>query len=688
MYCRVSSEDQAERSTIDVQKEFAANYIKLYQLELVDYYCDNGVSGTVPMKKRPEGSRLLKDAADRRFDIVLFYKLDRIGRKTTVILDALQTLTDLDVTIRSMTEPLDTNTPTGKFIITTFSGMAELDRDSTLIRLHAGALVAAKKGKWLGGIVPFGYLTDKDGYLVINREKIPGLEYTEEDIVKLVFNMCANESKSCIEIADYINSLGVPTRYNSTRNLERRKRPGKRLKNNAAMWGPSRIQRMLRNSLYKGYRIYGLRATQRDYTPIEQQVPAIVDEEKWNKANQVLSSKSIISPKKRQGQHLLQGFLYCGHCGHTYCGYADRLKKDRQTYYYRCNGRDAYNPNWRCNDSTGINAEWIEQLALDYCASILREQTFLEGPVKPENLDNYIKAELDTIYASLKKLKDDKDTILSLYRDRKIDLDDLTSQLEKMKQEQEAMQKRMKELKQSSAEENVEKSRLTSAEFIQKFRQFFPKDYDLKNLSYQTQREVLLLFIDRITIFSEKPSDKAFYTTFRVIIQDKLGNSKTYTLAATDRLKTQQNKVGTVISSMSEKLRSLRLAKGYTQKQVANDVGLTVTTINIFENQRNCTRSAATQIKTLQKLADYYGVPFTEISKYYYADTATEDKAILQQLRDVRGVSMADLYREMGVSRVTFNHCLEGKGSASSHEKINAYLTDAKKWLKKLMQSR
>ena len=164
VYCRVSSEDQAERSTIDVQKEFAANYIKLYQLELVDYYCDNGISGTVPMKKRPEGSRLLKDAADRRFDIVLFYKLDRIGRKTTVILDALQTLTDLDVTIRSMTEPLDTNTPTGKFIITTFSGMAELDRDSTLIRLHAGALVAAKKGKWLGGIVPFGYLTDKDGW--------------------------------------------------------------------------------------------------------------------------------------------------------------------------------------------------------------------------------------------------------------------------------------------------------------------------------------------------------------------------------------------------------------------------------------------------------------------------------------------------------------------------------------------
>ena len=103
VYCRVSSDDQAERGTIDVQRDFAKNYIELYHLSLYDYYCDDGVSGTIPMKDRPEGARLLQDAAGKQFDTILFYKLDRIGRKTTVILDAIQAFTAYGIAVRSMT---------------------------------------------------------------------------------------------------------------------------------------------------------------------------------------------------------------------------------------------------------------------------------------------------------------------------------------------------------------------------------------------------------------------------------------------------------------------------------------------------------------------------------------------------------------------------------------------------------
>lgn len=688
IYCRVSSEDQAERGTIEVQKDFAGNYIGLYNLQLYDYYCDDGVSGTVPMKDRPEGARLLQDAAQKKFDTVLFYKLDRIGRKTTVILDAIQAFTTHGIAVRSMTEPLDTNTPTGKFLITTLSGIAELDRDSILLRMHSGALVAAKKGKWGGGIVPFGYLTDKDGYLIVNQDKIPGLDFSEEDIVKIIFSMCADENKSCLEIANYVNALGVPTRYIPARNLLLRKRPGKRLQNNAPLWGPSRVLRMLRNSLYKGYRIYGMRATLKDYEPIEQQVPAIVDEDTWNRANRVISSKYFVTPQRRQGQHLLQGFLYCGHCGHTYCGYADRLKKDRTTYYYRCNGRDAYNPVWRCDASAGINAEWIEQLVLDYCAALLREHSFLDPAPATRSHDDYVALELHTLASSLKRLVTEKDSILSLYRKNLITMDDLTRQLETIRQERETMLHRMEELKQPTAEELIAQNRQTSADFFKKFQNIFPRDYDLRNLSFQTQRDILFLFIDRVTVYTVKPAATAFYSTFRVKLEDKLGNTKDYSIAATDRLKTQQNKVGTAISSMSGKLRSLRLALGYTQKQVADDLGLSVATVNIFENQRNCTTSLATQISTLQKLAAYYHVPYTEISKYYYSALATDDKGLLRQYRDVRGVSMEEIYREMGVSRPSFNKYLKGKGTKITQDKILAYITAARKWLKKLMQSR
>ena len=688
VYCRVSSDDQAERGTIDVQKDFAKNYIELYHLQMHDIYCDDGVSGTVPMKDRPEGARLLQDAAQRKFDTVLFYKLDRIGRKTTVILDAIQAFTTHGIAVRSMTEPLDTNTPTGKFLITTLSGIAELDRDSILMRMHSGALVAAKKGKWGGGIVPFGYLTDKDGYLIVNREKIPGLDYSEEDIVKIVFNLCANEHKSTYEIAKYVNALGVPTRYISTRNLVRRKRPGKRLRNNASVWGPTRVQRMLRNPLYKGYRIYGLRATLKDYEPIEQQVPAIIDEDTWNRANRVLNDKTLNTAKWRQGQHLLQGYLYCGHCGHTYCGCYDRIKKDRPTYYYRCNGRDAFNRNWRCATAASIKADWIEQLVLDYCAAVLREHRFLEDPVPSLHRDDYLAIELNTINSSLKQLVREKDSMLALYRKNLITLDDLTRQLDKIKQERDTMQQRIEELKQPTPAEVIAQNRQTSAEFFQKFQQIFPKDYDLKNLSYETQRDILQLFIDRVTIYTEKPAESSFYETFHIVLEDKLGNTKKYTIPVTARLQTQQNKIGKKLSSLGEKLRSMRLERGYTQKTVAEHIGLSVTAVNAFENQRRSQRNPAFQHPTIRKLAGFYGVPYESLAIWNYSSVETGGHKLFAQIRDVKGITNDELLADIGVSKPTYRKYLKGVSTKQTREKIESYFASARKWLKKLMQSR
>ncbi|GBF32016.1 site-specific recombinases [Desulfocucumis palustris] len=62
IYARVSSDDQAERGTIENQLEFARKYCDLHQLEIQDWYKDDGVTGTIPLEERPEGERLLDDA--------------------------------------------------------------------------------------------------------------------------------------------------------------------------------------------------------------------------------------------------------------------------------------------------------------------------------------------------------------------------------------------------------------------------------------------------------------------------------------------------------------------------------------------------------------------------------------------------------------------------------------------------
>jgi site-specific DNA recombinase len=88
LYMRVSSEEQRHRETIELQREFLKDYCQLYGFEIAEIYADDGVSGTIPMHGRVEGKRLLDDAKAGRFDAVLVYKLDRLGRSLLVIVDA------------------------------------------------------------------------------------------------------------------------------------------------------------------------------------------------------------------------------------------------------------------------------------------------------------------------------------------------------------------------------------------------------------------------------------------------------------------------------------------------------------------------------------------------------------------------------------------------------------------------
>jgi site-specific DNA recombinase len=85
LYMRVSREVQKEKESIATQDGFLEEYCKLYGHEVVGVYKDEAVSGTVPMHERPEGVRLLADAKAHAFDVVLVYKLDRIGRSLLVV---------------------------------------------------------------------------------------------------------------------------------------------------------------------------------------------------------------------------------------------------------------------------------------------------------------------------------------------------------------------------------------------------------------------------------------------------------------------------------------------------------------------------------------------------------------------------------------------------------------------------
>jgi site-specific DNA recombinase len=77
---RVSTEEQAEHGNIETQRQFAENYARLYNLDVYDFYADEGISGSTPLAERPAASRMLADARAKKFDALYVYRADRLVR--------------------------------------------------------------------------------------------------------------------------------------------------------------------------------------------------------------------------------------------------------------------------------------------------------------------------------------------------------------------------------------------------------------------------------------------------------------------------------------------------------------------------------------------------------------------------------------------------------------------------------
>jgi site-specific DNA recombinase len=128
MYLRVSTEEQRERQSIETQRDCGVRFCGFHNLEVQRVYEDDGVSGTVPLENREQGGQILRDARLGRFNELLVYKLDRLGRDTRLILNAVADFEKVGVRVRSMTEDFDTGTAAGRLMLTMLSGFAAHER--------------------------------------------------------------------------------------------------------------------------------------------------------------------------------------------------------------------------------------------------------------------------------------------------------------------------------------------------------------------------------------------------------------------------------------------------------------------------------------------------------------------------------------------------------------------------------
>ena len=190
IYTRVSTDQGLEQefNSLDAQREASEAYIKSQAHEgwicLKDTYDDGGYSGG--SMERPALQRLLDDVRQKKLDVIVVYKVDRLTRSLADFAKLVELFDVSDVSFVSVTQSFNTTSSMGRLTLNVLLSFAQFEREVTGERIRDKIAASKKKGLWMGGIVPIGYRVE-------NRKLI--VEPTEAKIVKLIFELyCQHKS--------------------------------------------------------------------------------------------------------------------------------------------------------------------------------------------------------------------------------------------------------------------------------------------------------------------------------------------------------------------------------------------------------------------------------------------------------------------------------------------------------------
>jgi DNA invertase Pin-like site-specific DNA recombinase len=144
IYGRVSTDGQS----VDLQVNELREYATRRDWQVIEEYLDIGVSGA--KESRPALNRLMADARQRKFDILVVWKIDRFGRSLKHLVNALAELESLGIAFVSLKDSLDLTTASGRLLFQLVAVMAEFERSLIQERVRAGIRNARNKGRRLG----------------------------------------------------------------------------------------------------------------------------------------------------------------------------------------------------------------------------------------------------------------------------------------------------------------------------------------------------------------------------------------------------------------------------------------------------------------------------------------------------------------------------------------------------------
>lgn len=447
LYARVSSEQQAQRATIESQlaalRERAAG--DGHVVLPADTYVDDGYSGAVLV--RPALERLRDRAAEGRLDIVYVHDPDRLARRYAYQVLLLEELSREGVSVVFLSGPSGRNAE-DELLISVQGVIAEYERTKILERCRRGKVHKARTGVVNAlSAAPYGYLyvrkTDSQpaSYQVLLHES---------KVVRLVFDWFVSDQVSLGEIVRRLHKQQVLTRTGRTR------------------WERSTVWAILRNPAYMGQAAYGktesvvrgpslrprrgaspiprhAKSTSRDRPQAEWisiPVPALVSADVFAAAQEQLDRNRGMAAEHRGNRYLLQGLTVCSMCRYAYYGKHASQKSSagrRVGYsYYRCRGSDGYRfATGRVCRNAYVRVEQLDEYVWESVCQVLQEPQRLLAEWTRRGTEDGSARELRTHRDEVKRLLAEQEKtlrrLLDAYEAGAMNVSELTSRTERIR---------------------------------------------------------------------------------------------------------------------------------------------------------------------------------------------------------------------------------------------------------------
>lgn len=493
LYARVSTLQQEQEATIESQVAELEKYAgeKGYCLAKECYFLDQAVSGA--KLARPALDRLRDLAAEGLFEAVLCLSPDRLSRQYAHQWILIEELKRVDVKVIFVNQPPVEDNPQGQLLLGIQGLFSEYERAVITDRLRRGKLHRVRQGALVNPVPPYGYR-----YIPM-REPNGGhwVEHpVEAEGVRYIFTAYAGRGLKIDEIVTELNQNA------------------QKLPPRGVRWGYSTVEAILKQPAYTGRTHYNrtqrcehkigqpkkhgrgvLRTVPRQPRPKEEwipmNVPPLVAEDLWLKAQERLEMNRKFSKRNAARFYLLRSLLVCDMCGRTLVG----SSPDGNTVYRCTNVGKNRAPDVPVH-SRSIRAAVIEPLVWQAVVRLLDNPVLLADAWHNETQsDHRTPQEQDRLQARLKALERQWQRLLDLFQEEKIEKAELLTRKEHLDQERQTLQTRLEQFLTLARRESAKETMLQDfSAFCQQIK------HNLENPTPQIQQEVIRLLIDHVVV--------------------------------------------------------------------------------------------------------------------------------------------------------------------------------------------